>query len=335
MRLLLRSHSLGKSGHSLDREKSKPSRVLQARTILRRTCIAPLVVAATLTSLLACKNPTEILLDVRTDVACGAGASWKGVAIYVGQPGDDLETKQPTLVTRSCDPSSGEIGTLVITPSGGKDDLVGIKVVAGITRNPEDCAAAHYDGCIVERRSVRYSPSSTLNVVVDLPKVCTGVGCEGGRTCVAGACIDAFTASEPPSPGADGGTTIVGPSVRCGDNAVRCATSGEVCCISIDADAGTTNGSCRQAVDCPAKSVVLNCDKNSDCASRTSDAGAPYVCCIQAPALDRISSAQCVAPTECFAGVFNYELCDDRVACRNGHACRVAQVPGYFWCEGE
>jgi hypothetical protein len=95
-------------------------------------------------TLAACLGATQLVLDVRTDLACTKSSEWQGVAISVGQPGIDVESRAPVLTTTACD-ATGEVGTLVIVPTGTNTAEVGIKVVAGITRNPEECSAASYD----------------------------------------------------------------------------------------------------------------------------------------------------------------------------------------------
>ncbi len=279
-----------------------------------------------------CKNPTEITLDVRTDIACTGGAPWKGVAIYVGHPGDDVESKAATLVTTQCD-GTGEIGTLVIKPSGADDDVVGIRVVAGITRNPEDCSDAGYQGCVVERRALRFSPSTPLTLVVDLPRVCTGVGCDSGQTCVDGACVDNFTASNPPTTGPTNDAGVTTGPVHCGDNGVTCPTAGDVCCLAVDVDAGTATGACLPATACPTANIVMRCDRNSECADQADDAGT-FVCC----AIVNFASKPIVRNTECLSrsickagGSEEAMMCQDRDSC-DGLPCETSDVPGYFEC---
>src|SRR4051794_37162619 len=95
----------------------------------------------------SCREPTEIRLHVRTNVPCTDSDKWKGVAVYVGAPGIDVETKAPTLTTTTCD-ENGQVGSLVVVPSAEKDAQVGLKVVAGLAVAPEACAARNYQGCI-------------------------------------------------------------------------------------------------------------------------------------------------------------------------------------------
>ncbi len=128
-----------------------------------------------------CQGATQVLLDVRTSVDCSDPTRWRGVAIYVGAPGLDVESRAPSLTTSECHPG-GEIGTLVITPRAGKDDEIGIRVVAGITTNPEDCAAKNYAGCIVARRATRFRHQESASIVVALEATCIGNACDTART---------------------------------------------------------------------------------------------------------------------------------------------------------
>jgi hypothetical protein len=162
-------------------------------TLMRRlwiVLVAAVVASAAGAGASGCKAPTQISIDVRTNGDCTNAAAWRGLSVYIGKPGLDVETKAPTLTTSSCS-AGGEIGTLFITPSGAKDDEVGIRVVAGLDKGPEECAAAGYAGCIVARRDVRFSQSSTVDVIIDLTLQCTGIACDSTRTCVNGTCTDA------------------------------------------------------------------------------------------------------------------------------------------------
>ena len=155
----------------------------------------------------ACLGATEITLDVRTNLPCTSAGAWKGIAISVGQPGVDVESRAPVLTTTACS-ASGEVGSLVIVPTGANDATVGIRVVAGITRNPEDCAAHAYDGCIVSRRTLTYLPHQSEHVVVALTSDCLGNACDINHTCVNGSCTDTVTARAPVAP--DGESSMRG-----------------------------------------------------------------------------------------------------------------------------
>ena len=157
--------------------------------------------------------------------------------------------------------------SLVVVPTGAKNAAVGIRVVAGITRDPEDCAANGYDGCIVSRRTLTYLPHQTQQVVMDLTSDCIGNVCDVNHTCVNGSCTDTVTATAPVAP--DGGVCNPAPTVRCGDDGTRCPANDptNACCVSFDFTTLTGKGSCMAPAACPSSSAVLYCDDSSDCAA--------------------------------------------------------------------
>ena len=286
-----------------------------------------------LASLVAgCRSATEIVLDVRTDVPCASPASWQGIAISVGEPGVDVESRAPVLTTTAC-PASGEVGSLVVVPTGAKNAEVGIRVVAGITRKPEDCAANGYDGCIVSRRTLTYLPHQSEQVVVDLTSDCIGNACDINHTCVDGSCTDTVTATPPVAP--DGGV-VAGPTVRCGDDGMRCPANDPslVCCVTFDYEAGTGTGDCVAPAACPSTSAALYCDDSSEC--EAGDAGDPVMCCESIGGSPyRTTNAGCQAASTCDQGQgLALVLCQYRQACPvNQATCGLdPNAPGYFDC---
>jgi hypothetical protein len=285
----------------------------------------------------SCLSPTELRLHVHTNVPCSDSAEWKGVAVYVGAPGPDLENKAPALTTTSCD-AQGQVGSLVVVPSGSKDAEVGLQIVAGIDYRPEDCAAHHYQGCIVARRAVRFDAHNPLDLDVALTSDCIGFGCDATHTCVNGACSAA---------GIDDATdTDAGAQVRCGDNGVFCPTTGNVCCLSVDKDAGTSFGECKPSADCASTDIVLNCDDQTDCAGMADDAGHPAICLLSYQLIGPsnpfqpgiVSLSQCVVPSSKTPSL-GLELCQTRLPCQNGAViCQASNglpqnpLPGYYWC---
>jgi hypothetical protein len=289
----------------------------------------------------SCLGATQIELHVTTNTPCTDPSRWRGVSIYVGST-FDVETKAPTLTTTACD-ANGQVGSLVIVPTGSNSDEIGVRVVAGLTRQPEECAANLYAGCIVARRAVRFNPHKSLDLNIALTNDCIGISCDPTHTCVDRNCVDSHSAAAP-GPFGDAGYAA---SVRCGDNGVRCATSGAVCCLSVDVDAGTTSGECVEPTNCPPTSMVLNCDKESDCTGPRDDAGRPNVCCLSAMEMlgnahqpSAISGSQCLPYEACTGGFWADELCSDRQPCIDGTVgCHAATsvpmglMPGYFWCD--
>ncbi len=288
--------------------------------------------AVTLVAVAACLSPTEIVLDVRTNVPCTGTAAWRGVAISVGEPGLDVESRAPVLTTTACD-ASGNIGSLVVVPTGSRNAEVGIRVVAGITSDPETCPSNGYDGCIVSRRTVAYLPHQSQQVLVDLTANCIGNACDLNHTCVSGSCTDTVTATAPVSP--DGGV-LTGPVVRCGDDGTQCAANDPslVCCVAFVYDGGTSKGTCVAPHDCPSTSATIACDDTSDCP--VGDASDAIVCCQINTANGNLGptvNASCLGIAEC-QGTSARVLCQDRQPCPlNGGACGVSgSAPGYYDC---
>jgi hypothetical protein len=259
--------------------------------------------------------------------------------VYVGTPGASLEDKAPTLTTTSCD-QQGQVGSLVVVPSGSKDEEVGLRVVAGLDHRPEDCAAHHYQGCIVARRAVRFDTHNPLDLDIALTSDCVSIGCDATHTCVDGTC--SIAAADPTA--ATAASADAGPQVRCGDNGVICPTSGNVCCLSVDKDAGTSFGECKPSSDCPIMNIVLNCDESSDCAGLLDDAGRPELCLMSFTPIGQGDPLQpgVVSLTQCLVRTSgdNLEMCQTRQPCQNGGApCHASDgrpqdpLPGYFWCD--
>jgi hypothetical protein len=306
--------------------------------MLANRALFVVIVSGLASPIAACLGPTEIMLDVRTNVVCSNPESWRGVAVSVGQPGADVESRSPVLTTTTCG-VDGEIGTLAVVPTGSKDAQVGIRVVAGITRNPEDCAAQGYDGCIVARRTVAYLPHQSQHLLIELTSDCLGNACDLNHTCVNGSCTDTVTAKAPVA--VDGGP-LAASTVRCGDDGTRCPANdpNNACCVSFDLDAGTGKGSCMPAAICPSTSAVLYCDDPSQCPPNLGDAGDPVVCCVSnaAPPSGIIVTNSTCQPVSTCSGANDFgvtrSFCDERQVCPStGDNCGgAAGAPGYFAC---
>jgi hypothetical protein len=281
----------------------------------------------------ACEGATEISLDVRTNLPCTSAATWKGVAVSVGEPGADVESRAPVLTTTTCS-ASGEIGTLTIVPTGSKNAAVGIRVVAGLTQNPEDCSANGYEGCVVSRRTITYLPHQTQHVLVDLTSDCVGLACDVDHTCVSGSCTDTVSATAPVN--SDGGVYSAGPTVRCGDDGTRCPANDAslVCCVSFDFDAGAGKGTCVPPASCPTTSAVLYCDDSSDCSPLDGDTP---VCCEtrgEVAGHGQTTNTACQPASVCAGNGGGITLCQDRQACPVSlQSCgQDPNAPGYYDC---
>jgi hypothetical protein len=245
-------------------------------------------------------------------------------------------------VAKRCE-GEGQIGTLVVVPSGAKDDLVGVRVVAGIDQTPEECLAKGYEGCIVARRALRFTPHSDLALEVELSSRCKGIACDPRSTCFPGGCQPALDA---PAPVAEAPAPVT-PSVRCGDDGVFCPTSGDVCCLTVDVGGKATHGECMPASRCT--DIVLHCDDDTDCPDR---GATPGVCVLGYAAMSElpyipleISHSHCLLATSYGEGGLQrphgLALCEETLPCANERfRCFPTEesstlLPGYHWCQLE
>ncbi|MEZ4263202.1 MAG: fibrinogen-like YCDxxxxGGGW domain-containing protein [Polyangiaceae bacterium] len=156
------------------------------RLALRASLTAAVVASIGLAA--SCRAPTQIVVELRTDVPC---ADVRGTSLAVG-PLAALEDREPVARTAACDAGSGRIGSLVIVPSGGPDEAVAIKTVLAFGRDPSECRPPDYGpGCVVARRALRFIPGQTLTVPLLLSASCSGVVCGPTQTCVGGSCTGA------------------------------------------------------------------------------------------------------------------------------------------------
>jgi hypothetical protein len=144
--------------------------------------------------LLACREPTQITLEVTTDVPC---ANVRGTTVTVGTL-DSLEGKQTAAsVTNRC--QTQRIGSLVLVPSGANDDTVALRVVTGVKVRPDECTPeSGYKGCVVARRALRFIPHTPLYLPVEMSQSCLDVTCDPSETCFKGQCVPA-TIADPES----------------------------------------------------------------------------------------------------------------------------------------
>jgi hypothetical protein len=138
--------------------------------------------------LCACRDPTQITLEISTDVPCGEGLD---TAITVGELGV-IETKPASATTSKCDPQTGRIGSLVAVPGGEGPSEVAFRIVSSVGSSLDGCVAPDYgDDCIVSRRALGYLASKKLLVPVVQRDACRGKPCTSETTCVDGYCVPA------------------------------------------------------------------------------------------------------------------------------------------------
>jgi hypothetical protein len=296
---------------------------------------------AGLLSIAGCRDATQIRLEIRTNLPCSKPEDgWRGIAVYVGPPGAEARGDAPVLVSHDCN-EDGYIGSLVLVPSGDKDEPILVRVVAAISQDeqlaPEECVARNYRECIVARRATRFVPHSTLDLQIELANTCMSLGCDPQYSCSSGSCLGVQDSKPPPPSGLH--------IVHCGDNDAVCSVGPgrEVCCLRAAADGSSSVGECMPPQDCPVDSIVLNCDDESDCDAWDDADGQGE--CVLSPLRDfrdpgEISHSRCAYHEEAFSqSSIVLALCQDRESCNeNKSPCQassgdpVNRLPGYYWC---
>ncbi|MDB4995370.1 MAG: repeat domain protein [Myxococcaceae bacterium] len=177
---------------------------LESTRALGRSRVVCVAVTAALLTVLSCRDATSITVEVTTDLVCDGSAKLE-MGIAAGKL-DTLETR-PFITTRTwCEPVGGRIGSLVLVPSGDEDEEVAVRVVGAVGRSASSCgdgtsAGASFQGCIIERRVLRYQPHENQIVPILLSAACTNVPCGPTQTCRAGLCV-AAAGTPPPTPDA-------------------------------------------------------------------------------------------------------------------------------------
>ncbi|HTM45826.1 MAG TPA: discoidin domain-containing protein [Polyangiaceae bacterium] len=133
-----------------------------------------------------CQAPTQIALQVSTDVPYAAGRT---IAFTTGSVGQ-VESRPPNVVTDTVWGADGKVGSLILVPSGGDSDALELKVTMGIGRSPEGCSINDANGCIFTRRQLSFIPNKSLTLPIGIFANCEGKPCEANTTCNAlGTCV--------------------------------------------------------------------------------------------------------------------------------------------------
>jgi hypothetical protein len=204
--------------------------------------------------LVGCESPTEIDVQVTTDIAC---SSVSGTSITTGTLGE-IEGIPPASTTMNC--KNGHIGSLVIVPSGSDDALVGFKVVtsingASIDACTPDATGGYGPSCIVARRALRYLPHTPLTIEVTMAGACAGKACDPQSTCVEGACVPATIGDPSDCEGEgcgegvlvpDGGTSDAGDAMVAGEGGMDATIP----------DGSVSDGSMDASFDAPSDAIL-------------------------------------------------------------------------------
>ncbi len=169
--------------------------------------------AGAIATVWACRDPTEVTLNISTDVDCntilgqaGDAGTATGVKIVVGANGSELDMRSTEPVAQTsnqCTPGlpgahvENAIGTFVIVPDqgNGSNQSFAVMVVVGVETAAQDCTFANsYKGCIVARRELSFVPHTALTLPIAVDRDCLNVTCVGSdQTCFLKHCQSANT----------------------------------------------------------------------------------------------------------------------------------------------
>jgi len=149
-----------------------------------RASLLLLVASAAVTiSMHACKEPTQVTVDIRTlGFKC---QELKKITVVVAADPTAAEGKwqYPQAEVGECQ-GEHEVGTLVVTPSG---DHGAVMVLASYSESP--CVAPDYLNCIVARRQFSFIENVPLRLPITLEASCKNVPCNALSSCRSGACV--------------------------------------------------------------------------------------------------------------------------------------------------
>lgn len=156
----------------------------------RRACGVALSVALAAAAVAACREPTEIMVEISTDIPCD---QIDRTSIYVGSPtavGQPLGKLTVSAETSACNAATKRIGSIVVLPSGETTDTVAIRLVARLKGS--DCDNNLTTGCVDARRSLGFLAHTSLRLPIALNADCKNVVCGSTDTCSGGKCTPAL-----------------------------------------------------------------------------------------------------------------------------------------------
>jgi len=218
-----------------------------------------------------CASPTQIIVDVQATAELCASIK---TGIAVTSP-DAINDKPLDIYQEGC-ADGEEVGSLTITPSGSKDDEIGIRIVAAVGDNsdPDRCGRPDVTGkeswesCILARRVLRFVPGETRRITVRLTPECVGQYCGGALECNLGLCV------RPEEVQPDGGNVAdargvdaseIDAAVDAGVDACSgclgtCDPVNNTCAVDCDPTRCNNRVVCRGSLDC-----TIQCREANDC----------------------------------------------------------------------
>jgi hypothetical protein len=133
-----------------------------------------------------CLGATQVTLVLSTDVDCK-----QTITTTITTSAPDAPTAVPAATTTTCQ-SGGDLGTLVLVPSGDRGGHVNVEVVTAVGVPASACVRPAFGpSCIVARRSLGFLPHTGLTLPIAMRDACRGILCGPTDTCVSGVCRSA------------------------------------------------------------------------------------------------------------------------------------------------
>jgi hypothetical protein len=179
--------------------------------MMRRRSTLVVATAASISLGVACYGPTEVRVELSTDLPCRAATDGGGTAagpvhtfVRLGGAVD-----APVVAdTSSCTPRAGgdfvaDIGSIVLVPSGDRSAHVTVQVTATADgSDPDVCGrpgtpVAAQAQCIVARRTFVFIKHTSRSLPIRLYASCKGQVCDATQTCnQSGACESAVVSDD-------------------------------------------------------------------------------------------------------------------------------------------
>jgi hypothetical protein len=269
---------------------------------LNRRHLFALAGLSVVTGFLACREPTQITVEITTNAKCPSeelsAPRLMDVKIASGitvKPNDFVEIS----TTEQCTPDSGSaasIGSLVLLPSGGQPG-VEVLVVAGVEvpgpnaevsplkLGSDECQKLIADGgvgaiggkpCILSRRRLGFVDHTKLVLPIDLDTRCIGKKCGEDESCSKGNCVpidvdcDENGCKEPPGCADDCDAGCPSGTGRCQDGVCGCllcdaGVCADTCAISQQVGVCTAQDVCLCQTTCdPATCEAGDCGGQCD-----------------------------------------------------------------------
>ena len=205
--------------------------------MMRRRSALVLATAAC-ASAVACYGPTEVRLEISTDLPCravgdGGRAASDPVRTLVrlgGAADSPIVADTATCSARAAGDAVADVGSIVVVPSGDRAARVTVQVTATADgSNPDLCGrpdtpVAAQAQCIVARRTFAFIKHTSRSLPIRLYASCKGQVCDASQTCnQSGTCesavVDDDTGCLASEPGCNGGPSPpVAPLVDAGDS---------------------------------------------------------------------------------------------------------------------